>query len=145
MFRLGRAEIATCWDEIAVYLREVPMIDGSRATEDALLTLLHNLLRDSAVLWIITDMEMRPKAAIVGAPMYLSTASVSALSLEAVWSALGFRPDVHREVIEKIAEYAKARGHSAIIAHINDKKYADKVCAAGIFSMSPATVVWRKV
>jgi len=145
MFRLGRAEIAACWDEIALHLKEVPMIDGGRATEEMLQVLLRNLLCDSAVLWVITDLNLSPKMLIVGAPMFLSTASSSALSLEAVWSSLGFRAEVYTEIIEKIADYARANGHSAIIAHVNDRNYAAKLCSAGIFSMSPASVVWRKV
>ena len=143
LFKLGVHSIAECWDEVVVHLKHIPTIAGTLPTPEMLNTLLQNLLREAATMWLMTDGEMKPLAGIVGAPQHMVASATGAFVIEGVWSAVEFNADVYTEVIEQISAYARARGCAYLVAHVADRTYAQRLCATKLFQQSPAVTVWR--
>ncbi len=145
LFRLGTDMISEYWEELVPYIRRVPALNGGTLSAENTNIVLHNLLREYSVLWLVTDKAARPKAVIIASQMHLTLDGRRALYIDALWSAVPYASDLYTTVIQEIDKYAKLRGFSHVIAHVADPKYATKLVADGHFLRSPATVIWRTV
>ncbi|OQA23376.1 MAG: hypothetical protein BWY63_00270 [Chloroflexi bacterium ADurb.Bin360] len=145
LFRMNPQGISEGWPELAVHLREIPSADGRPITEDMMQCMLSNLLSGVYVLWIVTDLELRVRGALLGAPQLLASSSSAVFCVEGAWSSMGFDAQVYEEILTHVSAYAKSKGCMALLAHVASSAFAQRLCAAGMFQQLPVTTLWRQL